>query len=95
MTVKDDFMKKIIIAMFIFLIIFTIAIMVEFYYTGSTPDSLIIAVFGACMGEYSICGMLKRGKEREKTERLKNGLIEEEEVVDNVHDENKEEEAID
>ena len=76
MTVKDDFMKKILIGMFVFLSIFTIAMIVIFLNTGSTPDTLILAVFGACMGEYSICGIIKKAKEKEKTERLKEGYLE-------------------
>ena len=76
MIVKDDFMKKILIGMFIFLSIFTIAMIVIFLLTGSTPDTLILAVFGACMGEYSICGIIKKAKEKEKTERLKEGYLE-------------------
>ena len=28
------------------------------------------------MGEYSICGIIKKAKEKEKTERLKEGYIE-------------------
>lgn len=76
MTVKDDFMKKILIGMFVFLSIFTIAMVVIFLNTGDTPDTLIVAVFGACMGEYSICGIIKKAKEKEKTERLKEGYLE-------------------
>lgn len=76
MIVKDDFMKKILIGMFIFLSLFTIAMIVIFILTGDTPDVLIGAVFGACMGEYSICGVIKKAKEKEKTERLKEGYIE-------------------
>jgi len=76
MTVKDDFMKKILISMFIFLCLFTVAMIVIFLITGNTPDVLIGAVFGACMGEYSICGLIKKSKEKEKTERMKEGYVE-------------------
>lgn len=76
MTVKDDFMKKILIGTFIFLSLFTVAMIVVFLLTGNTPDALIVAVFGACMGEYSICGMIKKVKEKEKTERMKEGFVE-------------------
>lgn len=97
MTNKDDFMKKVIIGMFIFLIIFTIGVMIEFYYTGNVPDTLIKYVFGACMGEYSICGLLKHTKEKEKTKRLKDNLDEkpEDDDINDIHDENNDEEAID
>ncbi len=76
MTIKDDFMKKILIGMFCFLFVFTIAMVVVFCLTGSTPDTLIIAVFGACAGEYSICGLIKKAKEKEKTLRLAEGFVE-------------------
>lgn len=76
MTVKDDFIKKVLITMFIFLTVFTIGMIIIFLTTGSTPDTLIVAVFGACMGEYSICGIIKRTKEKEKTERMKEGFVE-------------------
>lgn len=60
---KDDFLKKVIIAMAIFLTIFTIVVMILFYTTGgSEPSTLIVSVFAACMGEYSICGLIKTKK---------------------------------
>ena len=80
MTTKDDFIKKVLIAMFIFLSVFTVAMIVIFLLTGNTPDVLIGAVFGACMGEYSICGLIKKSKEKEKTERMKEGFIEDPEI---------------
>ena len=74
--IKDDFMKKVVIGIFTFLLIFTLGMIAIFCITGSTPDTLIVAVFGACIGEYSICGLIKKSKEREKTERMKDGLFE-------------------
>ena len=91
MTIKDDFMKKILIGTFIFLSLFTVAMIIVFILTGSTPDALIVAVFGACMGEYSICGMIKKVKEREKTERMKEGYVEDPE---NYFDDEYEDSAI-
>jgi len=73
---KDDFIKKVIITMFSFLLIFTIVMIVVFCITGNTPDVLIGAVFAACVGEYSICGMIKKTKEKELTERMKEGCLE-------------------
>lgn len=87
MIIKDDFMKKILIGMFIFLSLFTIAMIAIFILTGDTPDVLIGAVFGACMGEYSICGVIKKAKEKEKTERLKEGYIEDFEYFTEDEDE--------
>ena len=75
-TNKDDFIKKVIIGTFVFLLLFTIAMIVVFCMTGSTPDVLIGAVFAACVGEYSICGMIKKTKEVELTERLRDGSLE-------------------
>lgn len=73
---SDDFIKKVIIGTFSFLLIFTIVMIVVFCITGSTPDVLIGAVFAACVGEYSVCGMIKKTKEKELTERLKEGCFE-------------------
>lgn len=76
MEIKDDFMKKVLIGMFAFLLVFTITMIVVFCNIGEVPDSLIIAVFGACAGEYSICGLIKNAKEREKTQRMRDGFVE-------------------
>lgn len=73
---SDDFIKKVIIGTFGFLLIFTIVMIVVFCITGNTPDVLIGAVFAACVGEYSVCGMIKKTKEKELTERLKEGCLE-------------------
>lgn len=86
---KDDFIKKVIIGTFSFLFIFTIIMIVVFLITGSTPDVLIGAVFAACVGEYSVCGMIKKTKEKELTERMKEGCLEdfddyEEDTEENV-----------
>jgi len=75
-TNKDDFIKKVIIGTFVFLLLFTVAMIVVFCMTGSTPDVLIGAVFAACVGEYSICGMIKKTKEVELTERLRDCSLE-------------------
>ena len=62
----DDFLKKIIIIMGIFLLIFTIAMVLLFYFTGGMePSTLIACVFAACMGEYSVCGFIKIGKTKD------------------------------
>jgi hypothetical protein len=80
--IKDDFMKKVLIGMFAFLFVFTIVMIITYIQTGGVPDTLIIAVFGACAGEYSICGLIKRGKEKERTTRMVHGLINEESAHD-------------
>lgn len=63
---SDDFMKKIIITMALFLLIFTIVVLYMFAKTSTEPSTLILAVFGACLGEGSICGYLKKQKYQER-----------------------------
>ena len=87
--IKDDFMKKILIGMFVFLLVFTAAMVLLFCLTGSTPDTLIVAVFGACAGEYSICGLIKNAKEKQKTVRLEKGFVEDYQEDDYVSDEDE------
>ena len=63
---KDDFLKKVIIVIGIFLFCFTVAIFIVFYVTGgSEPSTLIACVFTACLGECSICGLIKKNKNKE------------------------------
>lgn len=63
---KDDFLKKVIITIGIFLFCFTIAIFIVFCVTGgSEPSTLIACVFTACLGECSICGLIKKNKNKE------------------------------
>ena len=60
---RDDFLKKVIITLGIFLLLFTIAVFTVFCITGgSEPSTLITCVFAACLGECSICGLLKKSK---------------------------------
>lgn len=84
---KDDFMKKIIITMAVFLLIFTIVMIVVFMITGNIPDSLVVAVFAACVGEGSITGLIQ------KTKINKGKLSESEEIItdecDNCYDEDE------
>ena len=66
---KDDVLKKIIIALGIFLLTFTIAILIVFIATGGAePSTLIACVFAACLGECSICGLIKSSKVKNKKE---------------------------
>ena len=67
MKQKDDFLKKVIIALGIFLLIFTIAVFIVFVTTGgSEPAVLITCVFAACLGEGSICGLLKKSQNKKE-----------------------------
>lgn len=88
---KDDFIKKILITMFIFLFLFIVTMIVTFFIMGETPDILITAVFAACVGEYSICGLIKNRKERELTARL----LKEKNKVTEVDSDDIEEDSID
>ena len=66
MKQKDDFLKKVIITLGIFLLFFTIAVFTVFCITGgSEPSTLITCVFAACLGEGTICGLLKKSKGKE------------------------------
>ena len=89
--IKDDFMKKVLIGMFAFLFIFTIVMIIIYVETGSVPDTLVVAVFGACAGEYSICGLIKNAKEKQKTARMQVGL----EELESEHDGDIQEEELD
>lgn len=63
MKQKDDFLKKVIISIGIFLLFFTIAVFTVFCITGGNePSTLITCVFAACLGEGTICGLLKKSK---------------------------------
>ena len=66
MKQKDDFLKKVIITIGIFLFFFTVAVFIVFCVTGgSEPSTLIACVFTACLGECSICGLIKKNKNKE------------------------------
>lgn len=66
MKQKDDFLKKVIITIGIFLFCFTVAVFIVFCVTGgSEPSTLIACVFTACLGECSICGFIKKNKNKE------------------------------
>lgn len=67
MKQTDDFLKKVIIAIGIFLLCFTVAVFAVFCITGgSEPSTLIACVFAACLGECSICGLLKKNQNKKE-----------------------------
>ncbi len=47
---------------FLVLTIFTITMVVTFNRVGAVPDILVTCVFGACLGECSILGVIKTTK---------------------------------
>lgn len=88
---SDNFIKKVLIIMFAFLFVFVIVMIGIFLIMGETPDVLITAVFAACVGEYSICGLIKNRKEKEKTIRLLGMENDDEESI--IEDEDNDEVA--
>ncbi len=60
------FSKKLLIAMFLFLLLFIIAILVIFYKTNSEPSTLISCVFGFCGIEGGALAWIKTIKEKRK-----------------------------
>lgn len=55
-------MNKILKVLAIFLLIFTVGMIVIFCVKDSIPDTLVTCVFGACTGELSIMGWIKASK---------------------------------
>lgn len=79
---KDGFIKKVIISMAIFLLIFTIVMTIIYIYMGDVPESLIVAVFAACLGEGSITGVIQKAKIQKSNE----DCIVEDEIDDESED---------
>ena len=83
MKQKDDFLKKVIITIGIFLFCFTVAVFTVFCVTGgSEPSTLIACVFTACLGECSICGLIKKNKNKEVNYKESQPSEESEEDID-------------
>lgn len=83
MKQKDDFLKKVIITIGIFLFCFTVAVFIVFCVTGgSEPSTLIACVFTACLGECSICGLIKKNKNKEVNYKESQPSEESEEDID-------------
>ena len=81
---NDDFMKKVIIVLGLFLLIFTIIMIVVFIKCQQVPDVLITAVFTASLGEGSLCGMLQKTKIQNNIGA--NTIEDDEEVEDDADD---------
>lgn len=58
------FSKLVVIGLFALLIVFTVKMIMVYEATGGVPDSLIVAVFGAGIGEFSVLGMIKKAEEK-------------------------------
>lgn len=74
----DDFLKKAIIVIAIFLLIFTILNEIIYCITGAVPDTLVSCVFIACLGQGSIMGWIKNTntKNKKKQEDEEDEIIE-------------------
>lgn len=76
----DDLMKKALIIIAIFLLIFTIVNQVIFCIKGVEPSTLIMSVFAACIGEGSIMGWIKTTKEKNQSEEGKENETDEQDL---------------
>ncbi len=56
---KTKFSKKLLVCMFLFLLLFIIAVLFLFYKTSAEPSTLIMSVFGFCGLEGGILGWIK------------------------------------
>ena len=56
-------MDVVLIVIAVFLTIFTGVMVWCFLQMGNCPDSLIVAVFGACLGEFGFMAWIKNTKE--------------------------------
>lgn len=54
--------NKVLIFLFAVLTVFTIAMIITFNRMNSVPDTLITCVFAACLGEFSVLGVIKTSK---------------------------------
>lgn len=61
---KIGVMDRILVVVAIILVLFTIAVFVVFWHTGTEPAVLVGCVFGVCGVEYGIMGWIKTTKER-------------------------------
>ena len=65
---KRGTMDIILILIGVFLLIFTVYILHVFRKTGMEPSTLITCVFAACTGECGFMAIIKREKERNKSD---------------------------
>jgi hypothetical protein len=69
---KSRFSKTLVSLLILSNVIFTIAILYIFYYTGREPSTLIISWFGFTTGELGVVGYIK-GKKVKKEEEIEKG----------------------
>ena len=63
---SGKFSKRIVTAVIILNILFTIAVFTAFWHTGNEPTALVVAWFAFTTGELSILGMIKKKSEKDE-----------------------------
>lgn len=58
------FSKKVVKGMFVFLVLFVVAVLVVFWHTSAEPSALVASVFAFCSIEGGILGLIKVTKEK-------------------------------
>lgn len=61
---KAGVMDRILVFLGLFLLVFTITMIIVFLICGSIPDTLVAGVYGACSVEGGIMGWIKNRKEQ-------------------------------
>ncbi len=61
---KIKFSKKLLVCMFLFLLLFVIAMCILFYKTGNEPGTLISCVFAFCGLEGGVLGWIKTNESK-------------------------------
>ncbi len=79
MAKKTQYSKKLVTGISIVLVLFIIAVLAIYWYTGSEPSVLIGAVFAAALGEYwQLAGIkkaeIKKGDQSNEPDRLENEI---------------------
>ncbi len=71
---KTKFSKKLLVCMFLFLLLFIIAMCILFYKTGNEPATLISCVFAFCGLEGGVLGWIKTNESKNSKEDLDDEL---------------------
>lgn len=69
----------VLIVIAIILILFTITNLILFAKIGAVPDVLITSVFAACLGEFSVLGVIKTSKIKHGADDIDDEICNEEE----------------
>ena len=63
-TISDKFMDKALILIGAFLFVFTVVMIVTFWFKSDIPDVLVTAIFAACASECGVMGWIKNTKQK-------------------------------